>query len=429
MSEEILLIVILALCMFGFGLTSGRLSRSIITPPMAFVGAGLLVGALGLVHLEVDGEFTRFMVEITLALVLFTDASRIDFSIFRNSYGIPTRMLAIGMPLTLLLGTGVAMLLFDDLPLLCAAVLAAALMPTDAALGQAVVNNQRVPVRIRQALNVESGLNDGIALPVVLILISLASTAGGDQTVSFWTSFTARQVIFGPIVGVIVGWAGGYLISWSTRHDWIDENFERLSALALALLAFGAAELVGGNGFISAFVAGLTIGNTSRPICDCLYEFAEAEGALFTLLTFTVFGAVMVFPAWEMLDWRVVVYAALSLTVVRMLPIALSLLRFGLHRDTVIFLGWFGPRGLASILFGLLVLEAEAMPMREELFAVVVITVLLSVFAHGVSAYPAAVWYGNQAEAMADEPDMPELVDVPEMPTRSYHSYPTQEHE
>lgn len=351
-------------------------------------------------------------------LVLFTDASRINLSLLRREHNLPIRLLVLGLPLTILFGTVVGAVLLDNLTFWEAAVLAVILTPTDAALGQAVVSSPLVPVRIRQALNVESGLNDGLVLPILLIALAVAGAAEQTQTVGHWVLFAAMQVTLGPLIGVGVGYVGGKLVERGSRTGWMNRSFQDLAALGLSLLAFAAAELVGGNGFIAAFCAGLTLGNTSRSICACLYEFAEAEGQLLTLLLFMVFGAVMVPTALDHLGWRVILYVFMSLTVVRMVPVAISLLGARLRRDTVLFLGWFGPRGIASILFGLLVLERSDLPGREEILVIVMTAVLLSVFAHGITAFPAANWYTGRTEKTKSVRGAAEHVRVTEMPVR-----------
>ena len=421
MESQVLAIV--ALLILGFGLVSGRLQNSVITPPMVFVTFGLLVSpaVLGLVDLDTGNELVRALAELTLILVLFTDAARINLNALRRDYHLPVRLLGISLPLTIVFGTILAAVLFDYLAFWEAAVVAAILAPTDAALGQTVVSNPRVPARIRQALNVESGLNDGLALPIVLVFLAMAGTAEDPERVGFWANFTAKQIVLGPLVGVGVGYLGGRLVYLGSRTEWMNHSFQQLSALALSLLAFALAELVGGNGFIAAFTAGLTIGNTSRQVCGCLYEFAEAEGQLLALLTFMIFGGMMVWPTLEHLNWLIAAYGVLSLAVVRMLAVGLSLIGAGLQVDTFVFLGWFGPRGLASIVFGLLTLERANITGREEIFAIVIATVLLSVFAHGVTALPGTNWYAGRAEEMKAEPDMAEFVPVSEMPVRIPH--------
>ena len=339
--------VVIAVLILGFGLVSGRLQKSIVTPPMVFVIFGLVMSArvLGLVVLDTEQEVVQTLAELTLILVLFSDATRIHLKTLRREYHLPLRLLAIGMPLTILLGTLLAAVLFDHLNFWEAAVVAVILAPTDAALGQAVVSSPRAPVRVRQALNVESGLNDGIALPVVLLLLALAGASEDGQSTGFWVRFTALQVILGPLVGIAVGYVGGKLVQLGSRTRWMNHSFQQLSALAIALLVFACAETLGGNGFISAFCAGLTLGNTSRVICECLYDFAETEGQLPILLTFLIFGVTLVWPAIDDLNWMIVLYAVSSLTVVRMLPVAISLIGGGFQKDTVLFLGWFGAAG------------------------------------------------------------------------------------
>jgi len=415
-------IAVIALAVCVFAAFSRKAERSPLSPPMFFVAIGFLLGSegLGWVHLDVDAEAIHVLAELTLVLVLFTDAARIDLTCLRRERSLPTRLLGIGMPLTIVAGAAVAVAVLPGLGWIEALLLAAILAPTDAALGQAVVSNPLVPVRIRQSLNVESGLNDGIALPLVLVFASLAGAREEAGDASYWLRFAALAVTLGPLVGAAVGFIGGRIVAWGTRSGWINDPFQRLAGLGLALLAFGAAELVGGNGFIAAFVAGLTLGNTARGVCTCLYEFGEAEGQLLTLLVFLVFGAAMLPEALPHATGAAVLYGLLSLTVVRMLPVAVSLLGTGLRPTSVAFLGWFGPRGLASILFALLVVEEGRLESGPFLVAVVVLTVLASTFLHGLTAYPLARRYGQYAAALADAG--PEHQDAPDLPVRISHS-------
>ena len=417
---ESLTFAVIAFFILAFGMVSGRVQKSVITAPIVAVAFGLLVSdrVLGLVELHATGGVVQTLAELTLVLVLFTDASRIDLGLLRRQHDLPIRLLAVGLPLTILLGTVVGVVLLDNMAFWEVAVLAVILTPTDAALGQAVVSSKQVPVRIRQALNVESGLNDGLMLPILLIALSMAGAAEGIHTAGYWVVFAAMQIILGPLIGVAVGYLGGKLVERGSQSGWMNRSFQDLAALGLSLFAFAAAELVGGNGFIAAFCAGLTLGNTSRSICTCLYEFAEAEGQLLTLLMFMVFGAVMVPTALDHLGWQVILYVVLSLTVVRMVPVAISLLGSRLRSHTILFLGWFGPRGIASILFGLLVLERSELSGREEIFVIVTAAVLLSVVAHGVSAFPAANWYARHIERTKSVPGAAEHMPVTEMPVR-----------
>ncbi len=422
MNEQTILLI--SLGTLGFGLISGRLRGTLVTLPMVFTVFGLFLGRLGfdLIGLSTTGEIVRGIAELTLILVLFTDASRIDLQILFREHRIPIRLLGIGLPGTILMGLVVGVfLLSGQLTIWEIAVLAAILAPTDAALGQSVVSDPKVPIRIRQALNVESGLNDGICLPILLILISIAAGVDSDEatgrTTTEWALFVILQISLGPIAGIIVGWVGGALLKKSTRLGWIDEAFERISSLAVAVLAYSGAEVIGGNGFIAAFCAGLTMGNFTRSVCRCLYQFAEAEGQLFTLLIFLIFGAVMAPTAFTM-PWEGWCYAVLSLTLIRGVPVVLSLVGLKLRQVSLGFLAWFGPRGIASILYTILVLEESRISHRQEIQAIVAGTVLLSIVAHGLSAAPATGLYGRRIK----KSDLPESAEekreVTPMPTR-----------
>ena len=286
------------------------------------------------------------------------------------------------------------------------------------------MTSERVPLRIRQALNVESGLNDGIALPVLLLFMSVAVASGGgqmaddggDRDALGWTLFVLQQIGLGPVAGALVGAVGAKALQAAHRAGFINVVFLKLSALALALLAFGAAELVHGNGFIAAFVAGLAMGNLARDICPRLHEFGETEGQLLALLTFLVFGGLMLPAAVGGWTWAMLGYALLSLTALRMVPVALSMMGTGMQPATCLFLGWFGPRGIASILYALLILEAAEFPGRDEIYAVMALTVLLSVLLHGITATPFAALYGRRMDAAGE--DMPEHAEVTAMPVR-----------
>ncbi len=418
---HLLQLIIVAAFLLVFGLISGRIEKTFLTAPMIFVIFGLVIGpaGLGLIEIEPESAILHTLAEATLVLVLFTDASRIDLRTLRTGFDLPARMLGIGLPLTILAGTGAALLVLPEFSPWEAAALAAILAPTDAALGQAVVSSPKVPVRIRQALNVESGLNDGIALPFVMIFVSLVAATGEAQSVSCWALYAFKQVTFGPVAGLAVGFVGGKLVERATVTDWMNDSFQRLSSLSLAFLSFGLAEQIGGNGLIAAFAAGLALGNFSRSVCGHLYEFAEAEGQFLMLLAFLVFGASNVAPAVTTPSLYCVVYAVLSLTVIRMAPISISLIGANLHHRTHLFLGWFGPRGLASILYVLLFVGQIGEAGGETVFVVVILTVFLSVLAHGLSAQPGATWYSAHCEEMLSKGGArPEHEPVAELPIR-----------
>ncbi len=413
-----LAIAVVATFVLVYGLVSRRLESTPVTGPMVFVTVGILLGRTGadVLDFAMSDGVIRILAEATLVLLLFTDAVRIDLYRLRPQIDLPARLLGIGMPLTILAGMAVALWVFPWLRWTEAALLAAILTPTDAALGQAVVSSPRVPVRIRQVINVEAGLNDGIMLPVITLFLALA-VSGDSNSSTDWIEFALRQIGFGILLGILVGYAGGWLLDRYVKRGWVDGAFRQLATLAIAVVAFASAETVDGNGFVAAFVAGLAFGAAAREHCDGAYDFAEDEGQLFALLTFLFFGAALAGPALDQLTWRIAVYAALSLTVVRMIPVALSLVGARLKTVTWAFIGWFGPRGLASILFGLFILEGADLPVGEDLFLIVTWTVLASVFLHGATSFPLAERYGGWFDRHHGE-RMEEAKEVEEMPTR-----------
>lgn len=364
---------------------------------MVFLAFGILASpnVLGLLDLSVSTEGVRTVAELTLALVLFSDSAHADLRTLRRSFRIPQRMLLVGLPLTIALGFGAGRLLFPDLPLLAVAVLATMLAPTDAALGQAVVTNQAVPAPIREGLNVESGLNDGICVPILFTFLALAAGHGGSAA-EIGLRFVVEEIGIGLLVGVGLSVAGRHAIRAAADRGWIDEPWVQLPVVALALTCFGVAQAAGGSGFIACFTGGLAFGGLAKSHKERLFSGAEGSGKLLSLLTWVVFGSAVVERYVGLVDWRVVVYSVLSLTLVRMLPVSLSLLGLGLRADAQLFLGWFGPRGLASIVFAVIVLGQDVTG-AETLAATVVCTVALSIIAHGLSANPLASAYSARA--------------------------------
>lgn len=411
-------VAVLAVTVIAYGTVSRLIERGPLTGPIVFTAVGLALGAGGLGWLDpdVEGEVVSLLAEATLVLVLFTDAARIDLPRLRADAQLPARMLA-SLPLTIGLGALAAWWLVPGLGLVAAAVLAAVLAPTDAALGQAVVTDERVPLRIRQTLNVESGLNDGIVLPVVTILLGFAAAGEGIETVAEAAGFVAAQVGWGLGTGVVVGCTGAWVVDRASAREWMTDGFQQLATLASAVACFVVAESLGGNGFIAAFVGGMAFGVLARPRCTGLYTFAEEEGELLTLLVFAVLGGSIAPARLLAIGPSTVLFIVLSLTVLRMAPIALSLVGSGLRRDTVAFLGWFGPRGLATILFGLLVVEETGVAGADQIVSVALWTVLASVVAHGLSAVPLVSVYARRLAATGHE-DMAEMEEATVFPTR-----------
>jgi NhaP-type Na+/H+ or K+/H+ antiporter len=386
---------------FAYSVVAGRLERTPINGALVFLAFGVLAGphALGLLDLSTEGEVLRTIAELTLALVLFTGSSNADLATLRRSFRIPQRLLLIGLPLTIAFGFGVGRLLFPDLPLLSVAILATMLAPTDADLGEAVITNEAVPAPEREGLNVESGLNDGICVPILFTFLALVSGAEGS-TSGIAMALIAEEIGIGLAAGVGLSALGHFAIRAAADRGWLEEPWTQLTVVTLAVACFGLAQAAGGSGFIACFTGGLVFGALVRREKPVLLQGAEAAGNLMSLLTWVMFGSVFVVKYLEHLDWRVVVYSLLSLTLVRMLPVSLSLLGLGVRADAQLFLGWFGPRGLASIVFAVIVV-GENVVGTDTLLATVVCTVTLSILAHGLSANPFAAAFAARVKSDA----------------------------
>lgn len=387
-----LLVVLLAFA--AYSLFSKRLGRTVLTLPILFTGLGLVLSAPLQVAVPsgVAEEGKVILAEVTLILVLFADASHVRFGRLRMNWALPARMLVVGMPLTIALGTAVAFGLNPGTSLAMALLTAAVLTPTDAALGQAVVTNPEVPEHLGQTINVESGLNDGLALPFVLLGATLASTMLTQEPLSgpHLVVEALAEVTFGVLAGVATGWATAKAMDWAQTRDLMQIPAGAVVFVLSAFAAHVAAILLGGNGFIAAFVAGMTFGNTYRHDIHFISEFMEGAGQLLTMTAFLVFGAFLLPEGIAHAGMSTAILAVLFLTVVRILPIVISLAGTGLPMREKLFLGWFGPRGLASILFTLLMMAAFEFPNEPELLACVSLTVGLSIVLHGITANPFA---------------------------------------
>jgi NhaP-type Na+/H+ or K+/H+ antiporter len=389
-------ITLVMLAVFGWGLTSARLSRADLSAPIVFVLVGLLFAeGAHVIDPEVTRETVKLLAEVTLVWVLFADASRVGPREVRADLGLYTRLLGVGLPLTIAGGALLAVLLFDGLGVWLALLIGAALAPTDAALGAAVMSNPAVPQRIRRVLNVESGLNDGIATPVVTVAIAGAAAAEAVQGAASLGG-AVLDLAVGVAAGLVAGLLAGHGMRIARRRGWASEDFAGPAVLALALAAYTGTLWLGGNGFVAAFVAGLAFGHFAGRGGVKEVFYVEQTAGFVSLLTWLLFGAIAVPIVIDQADWRVVVYAVLSLTVIRMLPVGLALIRSGLSWPTTAFIGWFGPRGLASIIFALIAVE-ELHHGADRAVAVIGMTVLLSVFAHGLTAKPLADRYGARA--------------------------------
>ena len=414
-------LVIIAASVLAVAAVSRRLTGTSITPAMLFVVVGVLVGPLVIDGLTAapTGEGVKTLAEATLAVVLFADASRIKPRVLRREYSVPLRLLGVGLPLTIALGAVLALAIFDRLNLTEAIVLAILLAPTDAALGEAVVTEPRLPSRIRQGLNVESGLNDGICVPLLLIALATAEVEDNSATSQHAIRVVAEQIGYGILGGVAAGLVAAAIVAFGYRRNLVSESWLQVIPVAGAGLAYGIAVALGGSGFIAAFVAGASFGALVSRESEQASRLNEELGALLGGVTFLIFGAVLLGPALKHVSWQIALYAGLSLTLVRMLPVAVAMVRTGARMPTVGFLGWFGPRGLASIVFAVIVVEEAHLPGAATILATTYLTIGLSVVAHGITAAPLAKRYARWYESHPrDRAPVMESVPTPDHRTR-----------
>ena len=398
-------LAVLAAVFIGYSVVAARLERWSITAPMVFVTTGALIGpdGFGILDLAVDVEAVKVVAEVTLALILFADASTLKWTEVRLDASLPARLLLIGFPLTVLAGVLAGVWLIPAATWAAAALAASMLAPTDAALGLGVFTDRSVPGRIRRALNVESGLNDGMATPLVTLFLAIVVAEEGVGTEG-WLAEAARALGLAILVATLVGVGVGRLMAGARRRGWTSELSDRLAVLATALLSYAGAVAVGGNGFVAAFVAGILFAAASGGRLREATDFTEDLGLFASFLVWAIFGALLVAPLLtHEFNPSAIVYALVSLTLVRIVPVAIALARTGLRPVSIAFMGWFGPRGLASVVFTLLAFESlEAGGLASEpLIEVATWTILLSIIAHGVTARPLAAAYGR---AVTDAP-------------------------
>lgn len=403
--HEHLMILGVTLVILGYGYFSKLLSSMNISGPMVFTAVGVILSPLVLRDTAVNfnSETVQIIAEIALILVLFSDAAALDLQKLKAKWRLPFRLLFVAMPITIVLAYFTASAMFPAEAPLYVLLLVLILAPTDAALGKIVVSDKRIPETVRNTINVESGLNDGIVFPVLLTVLAMI-TAGSANSSEGWMGYIAQQISIGAVAGALVGWIGAKLSQITVKKAWIEHQYLNLIPIALAILSFYVAEHFHGNGYIAAFFAGLFLGNTNPALKKNVEEFAESEGELLIMVSFLVFGLVFVpfmLPYLTLNSW---IFAILSLTVLRMLPIIIGFGFFKLDLVSRLFIGWFGPRGIASILYILVAVHTLGdIKGHEEIFAVASLTILLSIILHGLSAQPLATHYAKSHPAEEKE--------------------------
>jgi len=389
MAYQNLLIVIAFVLLYS--LFSKRIEKTVFSGPFLALFVGLIFGPamLNVIDIKIDSEDYRIIAELALALVLFSDASKTNLTVLKKNAAIPIRLLLIGLPLTILLGMLGGFFLFKDFSWIELGILATMLAPTDAALGKAVVTNPAVPSKIREALNVESGLNDGISVPVLFLFIALFDSISSGGLDSFYgIKLLFQEIGIGLLVGLSVTYVVAKLANYANKNAWISESWQQVVLIALALTCFIVAQISGGSGFIACFAGGFLFGTLHTKFTKKieLFESLESAGDSMSLITWILFSTFLgiVIPQFT---WEIVLYALLSLTVIRMLPVMLSLAKTDLSTKESLFIGWFGPRGLATIVFAIIVLDVDS-PKIEVILLTTMCTVLFSVVLHGFTAIP-----------------------------------------
>jgi NhaP-type Na+/H+ or K+/H+ antiporter len=395
-------LAVVAGCVAVWGLVASRLTRLNVSAPIAFVVMGVLAthGPWSVIHVQLESGGLRTMAELALALVLFSDASRVNLLELRHDASTPARLLGVGLPLTIALGALLAAVVMPGYGLWVAALIGSIVAPTDAALGAAFVVDERIPSGVRRIVNVESGLNDGIATPFVNFFLAGALAAESVRGQSAHEAVV--DLVGGLALGVGVALAGAIATRLARRFGWTDAVTTRLAVLGLAMMTFALANVAEVNAFVAAFAAGMAFGSLQKG--DLEPEILTEEiGSLFSWLVWFFFGAVVLVPGFQVADWRTVVFAVLALTFVRMVPVAICLIGAGLSRPTVAVIGWFGPRGLATIVFGLLAVDSLQSRESNLVLGVMTVTVTLSVLAHGITAGPLAQRLGPVMSAAGEE--------------------------
>ena len=384
-------LAMLVLLILLYSIFAGKIEKTPISGPIIFLLFGLAFGPIGfnLLSFTVDMAGYKILAELALALVLFTDASKTDFEVLKNNFKIPARLLLIGLPLTIILGILTGKVIFAELSWIELAILATVLAPTDAALGEPVVNNKSVPSKIRGSLNVESGLNDGIAVPILFLLLSVYTAQHGEITAQHAIALFLKEIGIGMLIGLGISYSISKLIKLSLKHHWLEESWKSLLIVSIAISSFALAQGLGGSGFIACYVGGLLFGKMCHFEKGQFQKAAIGSGKILSLIVWIIFGAVVISENISYFSWNIVVYSVLSLTIIRAIPVLLSLYKSGFSLHGSVFTAWFGPRGLASIVFIIIVIDVQIE--HVSTFALTgICTIFLSVFAHGFTASPMA---------------------------------------
>ncbi|HET9224658.1 MAG TPA: cation:proton antiporter [Roseiflexaceae bacterium] len=403
MSDLVLAMALIAVVLLVSALASGIVERAPLSFPMIFLGLGFLLGAggMGVIHIEPHSPILEAIGIVSLALVLFLDAVNIQVDELRSDWRIPMLSLGPGTILIILIIAVSAYLLIGTTPIQ-SLLLGAILSSTDPVVLRDVLRDERIPRSIRRALSVEAGMNDIVVLPIVLILIAILTASVGGMLE--WALFLAKLLILSPLIGLAVGGIGAWLMGRADMRFGIRHEHQALYGIGLVLAAFVAGQAVQGDGFLAAFFAGLAVTLFNVSLCDCFLEYGEVTAEMAMLLAFVLFGALLSTLLGTIPLLPALLLALVVIVVARPLALALVLQRANMSNAARAFIGWFGPRGLSSLLLALLVVQANASG-AEQLLAVTGVVVLVSVIAHGATATPLSAWYARRVaqETLAEE--------------------------
>ncbi len=389
-----------------YSAAAGRIERTPINGALVFVAFGFACGpfGFGLISGERDVAGLRLIAELALALVLFSEATKADLKVIFRTLQMPRRLVFLALPLVILLGFVLGLVVLDGFSLLGLAILATILAPTDAALGKAVITNKQVPADIREGLNFESGLNDGICVPIFLALLALVGGAADAGFTDNTVKLIVQEIGIGAVVGLLVSYVAALTLRFCHRRGWFTDSWMQVSVVAAALACSSFAMAMHGSGFIGAFVGGLLFGYLTDEAKHELILAAEGTADALTMVTWIIFGVGVVGQVAGAFSPQILLYAVLSLTVIRIVPVLIALQPLRLTMRDRLFVGWFGPRGLATVVFSMMVLQSQ-LPEAELLVVTAACTVLLSVILHGLSAVPVIHrLYGSPANEPAEKP-------------------------
>ncbi|MBS2100209.1 cation:proton antiporter [Carboxylicivirga linearis] len=391
---------ILCIIILIYSLIAGKVEKKPISSAMFFLFVGLVLGpfTIDFFSIKFNEEVYKTLAECALALVLFTDASKANLKTLKGQIAIPYHLLLIGLPITIIFGVLIGKLVFPAMSWIELGILSTILAPTDAALGEPVVNHKSVPAKVREGINVESGLNDGICVPILLLLMSIYKFDANEHvTFGFAFGLFIKEIGIGVLVGATLAYLGSLVIKHGLTKQWIESAWKPSIVIVMALTCFSLAQTLDGSGFIATFVGGLIFNRALKNHKSTMLTGALGVGKILNAVVWIVFGSVITAEILPLLTLPIILYSILSLTVIRILPVLLCLLNNKISGYSKLFIAWFGPRGLASIVFAAMVFEGD-LAYGNTIVLTACCTILISVFVHGISAEPMTKFFTSKTK-------------------------------